>query len=161
MWWELWQILSKHCRNHSMLELFLSPSYLKCWELYVETKFVKTYLECLELEVLSFVTKIYDKDCMSGELKFITLPLPCIICSYVAYICTICPWSGAIMNDKTLHQLVIMLFSQQWSFKTTGRCWFYPYKPYCFEFLTCSTSYFWLRSEARFSVTPKYSSCYL
>lgn len=160
MWRELWQILSKHCRNHSMFELFLSP-LLKCWELYVETKFVKTYLECLKLEALSFVPKIYDKDCMSGELKFITLPLPCIICSYVTYICIICPWPGAIMNDKTLHQLVTMLFSQQWSLKTTGPCWFHPYKPYCFEFLNCTTSYFWLRSEARFSVTPKYSSCYL
>lgn len=29
------------------------------------------------------------------------------------------------------------------------------------EFLTCATGYFWLESEARFSIISKYSSRYL
>ena len=139
----LWQnennILNISCdRNHnkccqniveiSMPEFpFLTTCFIKKnWELHTETEIMKTHSVCLEPEALSFVVTVHRNDGASGELKSILFfSLPCIMCwdstianwtsSYAVSICTTCLLLVMIMNDKKLHQLVAMLFSQRWS----------------------------------------------
>ena len=73
----IWQMLSKHYGDQSMLEgFFLTTCFIKKIRTAHWEKIIKTYLVCLELETLPFVVKIYYKDGVSGEMKSI-LPFHC------------------------------------------------------------------------------------